>query len=124
MKGRVASAWGRRILVVVLFAALVLVLLWFQGIILRKEHSRAEIPDAPALSSTARTARVERRVLAGVHVYPGFVEAVDPAAIAPRVMAGVLAVAGREGDPVTEGETVVSLDDRDARAGVLVRGSG
>jgi len=110
------KAWNKRIVVVALFGALVLVLLWFQGIILRKEHPPAEIPAASAVSATTRTARVERRVLPALRTYPGFVEAVDPAVIAPRVMATVLAVAGREGDAVENGQIVVSLDDRDAQA--------
>lgn len=110
------ARWRRPILSALLFAVLVLVLLWFQGIFLRKEGSTSEVPGAPALSSTARTARVERRILSGVQVFPGFVEAVDPAAVAPRVMAAVLSVAGREGDPVEEGAVVVVLDDREPRA--------
>lgn len=110
------SRWGHRILVAVLFAALVLVLLWFQGILLRNEHPPAEVAGAPAVGPDADVVRVERQVVPEVRVYPGFVEAIDPAAIAARVMATVVSVAGREGDPVAEGEIVVSLDDRDARA--------
>jgi len=110
------KAWARRAGVALLFAALVVVLLWFQGIVLREEHRAAEIPPPPAVGAGDRTVRVERRALPRVHVYPGFVEAVDPAQIAPRVTATILEVAGREGDPVAAGQTLVALEDRDARA--------
>ena len=110
------KVWGRRIVVLVLFGALVVVLLWFQGILLRSEHERVEVPEPPALGAAERTVRVQRRVVPMVQVHPGFVEAVDPAEIAPRVIATILEVKGREGDPVKEGEPLVALDDRDARA--------
>lgn len=110
------NTWGRRTVVFVLFAALVAALLWFQGIILRDEHPPAGVPAPPAPSSSAALARVERRTVPLTQVHPGFVEAIDPAAIAPRVMATVLEVGGREGDAVAAGSLVVALDDRDARA--------
>lgn len=110
------KVWTRRLVVLLLFAALVVALLWFQGIVLRKEHPTTEVPGAPRVAAGDRTARVERRTLPTVQVYPGFVEAVDPADIAPRVMAAILDIGGREGDPVAAGAKVVTLDDRDARA--------
>ena len=111
-----ANPWPRRLVVLVLFGALVVLLLWFQGVLFRSEHPPAHVPGAPAAAAGARTARVEERVLPGVRVHSGFVEAVDPAQLAPRVMATVLSVAGREGDAVEQGQVVVELDDRDARA--------
>jgi len=107
---------GRRMFVLCLFAALVAVLLWFQGILLRNEPVAAEVPGAPLTSASDRTARVERIRVPRTLVYPGFVEAVDPAAIAPRAMANLVEVRVREGDLVAEGAILATLDDRDARA--------
>lgn len=108
--------WSRRLGILVLFALLVMALLWFQGILLRKETPTTPIPQAPRLEKGAATARVERRVLPVVLVQPGFVEAIEPTTIAPRVMASILSIAGREGEAVEAGATLVRLDDRDARA--------
>lgn len=108
--------WSRRITILVLFAGLVGVLLWFQGILFRGEHDVVEVPAPPRVEASDRLATVERRSLAGVEVYPGFVEAVDPANIAPRVMATIVELTRREGEAVEAGETLVTLDDRDARA--------
>jgi len=107
---------ARRLFVLALFAALVLALLWFQGILGRPEQAHVRVPDPPALGREERTAVVERRMLASFREYPGFVEAVDPAPLAPRVMARVLTVAAREGDAVEAGALLATLDDRDARA--------
>lgn len=110
------SVWPRRILVLLLFGALVAVLLKFQGIVLRDEHPPVDVPAAPRVGADEATARVERRTLGSVETHPGFVEAIDPATLAPRVMASVIEVAGREGDAVARGDVLVVLDDRDARA--------
>ena len=111
-----AAVWGRRLGILILFAALVVVLLWFQGIILRPEVETLDLKSAPAVGPNDQLARVERQTLARIRTYPGFVEAIDPASLAPRVMASVLEVHVREGDPVTKGQLVVRLDDRDALA--------
>lgn len=108
--------WLRRGVVLALFAALVTVLLWFQGILFRKEPEAVRLPEAPALGASERTARVERRSLATQLVFPGFVEAVDPADVAPRVMATIQELSVREGEGVRAGQVLVVLDDRDARA--------
>jgi RND family efflux transporter MFP subunit len=108
--------WMRRIVIAGLFAGLVVVLLWFQGILWRHEHAPVEVPDPPALAEDARTAEVQWRELLGQRTYPGFVEAVDPAAVAARVMADVVRLEVREGDTVSAGQLLVELDDRDARA--------
>lgn len=108
--------WSRRITIGVLFAGLVAVLLWFQGILFRGEHAAVEVPGPPHLAASDRLAAVERRGLASVEVYPGFVEAIDPAELAPRVMATIVELTRREGEAVEAGETLVTLDDRDARA--------
>lgn len=105
----------RRGVVTALFAALVVALLWFQGILFRHEPETAAVPPPPRLEADARTARVERRTLGEERVFPGFVEAVDPAPVAPRVMAAILALDVRESDPVTAGQVIAKLDDRDAR---------
>ena len=113
---RPLKEWSRRLSILSLFTALVVVLLWFQGIILRKHHLTAEVPKPESVRASDPTAMVERRVLPELHVYPGFVEAIDPAEIAPRVMATIVELAGREGDAVEKGQVLVSLDDRDVRA--------
>lgn len=117
MSGSVARGrWGRRTVILLLFAALVAALLWFQGILFRREPEAARVPGPERVAAGARTARVVRERVAVALVHPGFVEAVDPAAIAPRVMAALLDVNGREGDRVEAGDTLVVLDDRDALA--------
>ena len=108
--------WIRRLFILALFGALVVVLLWFQGILFRKELTPVDVPGPRALQANERTFRVERRAFSTDVVHPGFVRAVDPATLAPRVMAAVLEVSGREGEVVREGAPVVTLDDRDARA--------
>lgn len=108
--------WMRRIVIAGLFAGLVVVLLWFQGILWRHEHPPVEVPDLPALTEDARTTEVVSQEVRGERTYPGFVEAVDSAAIAARVMADVVRLEAREGDAVSPGQLLVELDDRDARA--------
>jgi len=110
------KTFPQRVLVVVLFAALVVLLLWFQGILWRHEPEQAEVLAAPRVSGSQATAVVEERTLQSVQVFPGFVEAIDPADLAPRVMAGVAEVTVREDDAVEEGQLLVRLDDRDAVA--------
>jgi len=108
----------------VLLVALVLALLWFQGILGRPEHDLHAVPDgglpvAGAAGGPRRVGvetpvlRVEAPVL---HLHPARVEAIDPARIAALVMAVVRDVKVREGDEVTEGATLVLLDDTDAVA--------
>jgi len=110
------KGWSQRVLVVVLFAGLVLALLWFQGLIFRPQHVVAQTPELAQLAPGARTAPVELRQVPRTRSQPGFVEAVDSAPLAARVMANVLAVAVREGDPFEADALLVQLDDRDARA--------
>jgi RND family efflux transporter MFP subunit len=108
----------RRVVILALFAALVLALLWFQGILFRHETPPVKVPAPPAVAAAARTAKVEQRNVAAVQAQPGFVEAIDPAPIAPRVMATVLEIAAREGESVPAGAVLAVLDDRDARSRV------
>lgn len=115
-KGKGWKRWLRRGGIGALFAALVVVLLWFQGILFRAEPEAVDLPQAPRVGAADRLARVERRSLPTELVFPGFVEAVDPADVAPRVMATILELGVREGDPVRAGEVLAVLDDRDARA--------
>lgn len=107
---------ANRILVAALFAALVLALLWFQGLILRPKHVTATVPPLPAPAPGQATAKVELRDVPRTQVQPGFVEALDAAPLAARVMASVLEVAVREGQSVELGDVLVRFDDRDARA--------
>jgi len=107
---------ARRSLVLFLFAALVVVLLWFQGLLFRHEPDVVAVPGPQPVDAARALGRVERVELARVQVHPGFVEASDEVAVAARVLASVLAVPVREGDPVSAGQELVVLDDRDARA--------
>lgn len=106
----------RRLLVLSLFAGLVLVLLWFQGLIFRTEHEPVKLPGPAAVAPGARTAKATARSVSGTEVLPGFVEAVDPAELAARVVATIQQVAAREGDDVEAGAVLVELDAQDARA--------
>ncbi len=110
------NPWLRRLVILVLLGALILVLLRFQGIILRPEHETVSVPLPPALEADAHTATVELRGVWAVETFSGFVEAIDPASVAPRVMAPVLSVTVREGQSVHRGDVLISLDDRDAQA--------
>jgi len=107
-----------------LLVALVLALLWFQGILGRPEHELHVVPAAgvpvpaphdagPGQRAEATVRRVETPVL---QLHPARVEAIDPARIAARVMAVVREVSVREGDEVAEGAPLVLLDDTDAVA--------
>lgn len=107
---------GNRVLIAALFAALVLALLWFQGLIFRPQHALQRVPDPALLAPGERAVRVESRTLARSQSQPGFVEAVDAAHMSARVMASVREVAVREGDRVESGALLLALDDRDARA--------
>ncbi|QDU65206.1 efflux RND transporter periplasmic adaptor subunit [Engelhardtia mirabilis] len=110
------KSWPQRIVVLALLGGLVLALLWFQGIIGRHEYVQASIPAGQAVAATTRTQTVQRERITDLRVYPGFVEAVDPATLAARVMGTVVELRAREGDRVAAGEIVATLDDRDARA--------
>lgn len=110
------KVWLNRLVILALFAGLVTALLWFQGLILRPAHATTPVPALPALGSGRHTARVELRTTTRTQVQPGFVEAVDSASIAARVMANVLEVGAREGETVEAGSVLVRLDDRDAQA--------
>jgi RND family efflux transporter MFP subunit len=106
----------RQATVAALFAALVFALLWFQGIVGRGEPRTTDVPAPPRVGASQRTARVERVRVPEVLAFSGYVEAIDAAAVAPRVMATIVSLSLREGDAVGEGEVVAVLDDRDARA--------
>jgi len=110
------KVWLNRFVILALFAGLVTALLWFQGIILRPTHATTTVPPPPALEPGQRTVRAELKTTARTQVQPGFVEAVDAARIAARVMANVLEVNVREGEAVEAGRVLVRLDDRDAQA--------
>lgn len=106
----------RRAGVAVLFAALVLALLWFQGLVLRPATVLAVVPPPPSPPPGAETALVELAVLRGVREVSGFVEPIDPVTLSARVMASVRSVGAREGDDVAAGTQLLELDDRDAAA--------
>lgn len=106
-----------------LFVALVLVLLRFQGLIGRPEHDLAEVnpagvPVGSEVGGAERTQEVtaRRETVPVLEFHPARVEAVDPARLAARVMASVTEVLVREGDDVAEGALLVSLDAKDAEA--------
>jgi len=106
----------RRLGILALFAGLVVVLLAFQGILFRGEHEPAELQAAERVAPGSTRAVVERRSLSSTREYSGFVEAIDPADVAPRVLASVLTLDVREGDTVAANDVIARLDDRDARA--------
>lgn len=107
-----------------LLVALVLALLWFQGILGRPDHDLRDVPagGVPVAAASRQSGRpgavaAVRRVEAPVlQLHPARVEAIDPARIAARVMAVVREVSVREGDEVEEGAPLVQLDDTDAVA--------
>lgn len=107
--------FGRGLLVLALFAGLVFALLWFQGIVLRKDYRPLE-PAGARAPIALRSARVERRSLPRVHEIPGFVEADEPISVSARVLASLLELGPREGEAVAAGQQLALLDDRDARA--------
>lgn len=108
----------RRIVVAALFGLLVVVLLWFQGILFHHDHAPAAAPAPAPIPPSAARARVEARTVPGTLPLHGYVEAVDAAGIAPRVMATILTIGAREGDDVQAGAVLVELDDTEARARV------
>lgn len=110
------NPWIRRSTILLLFAALVLLLLRFQGILFRPAPASARIAAPARLAAGADTAIVESRSLTRHEIHPGFVEAVDPAPLAARVAAMVLEVAVREGEEVEAGRVLVRLERRDAEA--------
>jgi len=108
------KVWSRRVLVALLFAALVVALLWFQGLLFRHEPELVTVPPAPALARGARTARVMRVELERLQSHPGYVEAEESVPVAARVLAAVLTVERREGEAIAAGELLATLDERDA----------
>jgi RND family efflux transporter MFP subunit len=114
-----SSTLGRALrvgLFVLLFGGLVAVLLGFQGLLFHRQPAGHPISEPPALDSRDRTARVEARRIPAFEAYPGQVEALDAAPLAPRVMAQVCAVGKREGEAFAAGEVLAVLDDADAQA--------
>ncbi len=93
----------RRLIVLGLFAALVAALLWFQGILFRHEPRTTRVPGAPELVAGSRTARAALRTVGSARTFPGFVEAIDAAPLAARVLATIVSLDVREGDPVQAG---------------------
>lgn len=106
----------RRAFIALLFVLLVVALLKFQGKIFRPEHEIHPVPQPPPVPVDATIVKASLQALPESRTYPGFLEPVDPARIASRVVATVLDVSVREGDKVQAGDVLVVLDDKAARA--------
>jgi RND family efflux transporter MFP subunit len=101
---------GIRILVVVvLLAALVA---GGRALILRKKQSFAQAPKYKAPATRVDTATAFLGDLPESHEYLAVIEPVKQAAVTARVTATVESVAVDEGDSVTPGKTIITLDHR------------
>jgi len=107
-----------------LFAGLVVLLLWFQGILWRHQPAVHAVPKPPAVQPGDVTLLVERRTLPKTLVFSGHLAAIDRAELAPQVMALVARIVPREGEAVAKDQVLVELDAADARARLAQRESG
>ncbi|RME75653.1 MAG: efflux RND transporter periplasmic adaptor subunit [Planctomycetota bacterium] len=108
---------GRVVLAVGAIGALVLLLLYMQGTIGADKIAPGWEALAEARTPTEGHAqRVVRRTVTSNCRWSGTVAARQQVRLAPRVMARVLNVAVREGDPVKRGATLVRLDSTDFEA--------
>ncbi|NIA12530.1 MAG: efflux RND transporter periplasmic adaptor subunit [Nitrospiraceae bacterium] len=87
-----------------------------RGLILRKKHSLAEAPKYKAPATLVDTATAYLGDLPESHEYLAVIEPVKQATVTARVTATVESVAVDEGDSVTLGQTIITLDHRQTDA--------
>lgn len=103
--------------VLLALAALVLLLLWMQGLLGGHKIPPGEAPlAARALSGPFETDEVRKVSYVRTEEAVGTVRAKREVLIAPRIMGTLLELPYREGDTVESGKMVARLDDRDIRA--------
>jgi RND family efflux transporter MFP subunit len=95
---------------------LIVLLLYLQGVIGGHKVAPGHTPPAPAAAPDAVSVVVEEREVDDVVDWPGTVTARLSAEVAPTVMARVLDVRVRAGDPVRRGDVIAVLDARDLTA--------
>jgi multidrug efflux pump subunit AcrA (membrane-fusion protein) len=111
-----AHRFSKLIGVVVAVAALVLLLLWMQGIVGGGKIRPGTVPaqstvfTAPHGEGTVSRTRFIKREEA-----VGTVKTKREVLIAPRIMGTILELPVRAGDRVEQGQVLARLDDRDAR---------
>jgi RND family efflux transporter MFP subunit len=96
--------------------ALVLLLLYVQGTIGGHKVQPGIVPLGVGGASDLHSVTVERRVVEDIVDWPGTVRSRSVANVAPKVMARVLDVRVSAGTPVTQGDIVAVLDDRELRS--------
>lgn len=103
--------------VLLALGALILLLLWMQGVIGGHKIAPGETPlAARALEGPFDTDEVRRVSYVQTEEAVGTVKAKREVLIAPRIMGTLLELPYREGDVVESGKMVARLDDRDIRA--------
>lgn len=103
--------------VLLALAALVLLLLWMQGVLGGHKIAPGETPlAARALAGPFETEEVRRVSYVRTEEAVGTVRAKREVLIAPRIMGTLLELPYREGDTVESGKMLARLDDRDIRA--------
>jgi RND family efflux transporter MFP subunit len=99
-------------IVVTLIAGL-LIVAGLVAVRVRRVHQKETAPLVPAVVPAVETARVTaERVVQTRHAL-GIVLGADEADVAPQVMARIMEVNVREGDPVQPGQILALLDDRE-----------
>jgi len=102
--------------VVLAVAALVLLLLWMQGILGGGKIEPGEVSVAHPKPAHARgEGTVERTRFVKQEEAVGTVRTQREVMVAPRIMGTILELPVRAGDPVKQGQLLARLDDRDVR---------
>jgi RND family efflux transporter MFP subunit len=102
--------------VVLAVAALVLLLLWMQGILGGGKIQPGEVAVLQAEQTQAQgEGQAERTRFVKHEEAVGTVETKREVMIAPRIMGTILELPVRAGDKVSQGQMLVKLDDRDVR---------
>ncbi len=103
--------------VVLAVAALVLLLLWMQGILGGGKIRPGEVPVVQTERSPAQgEGEADRRKFVKREEAVGTVKTKREVMIAPRIMGTILELPFRAGDKVTQGQMLAKLDDRDVRS--------
>lgn len=106
---RIIFKTGRIVIAVVVLLALAA---GGRALILRKKSALAQAPRYQAPATLVETATVYRGDLDETHDYLAVVEPVQSANVTARITASIETVTVDEGDKVTQGQTLITLDHR------------
>jgi RND family efflux transporter MFP subunit len=96
--------------------ALILLLLYMQGSFISKVPPGSSPLAGNPKPPESHTARVEKKQVDDIFVWPGTVRSRTVANIAPRITARIIDVKVKAGDKVKKGDVIARLDEREVKA--------